>query len=482
MEINQPFLLDSSDYVASITGTANQVLANGTTGTPQTGTVTLTLPQSIATTSTPTFAALNLLAAKPTTGALGGLSFGPAAGPIDTSIYRESAGNLAIKGLTGQLNTFSVGGVYASGTGIRDGITIGHGANNTNPGFVKWFSGGSLTAQMDAVSGGLNMSTGSFGIGVTPSFRLHVYNSANVDVETRIEATGAGATARLTLKSLTTRDGEISWNDGSEAGRINYSHVTDTFRIFAATNLTNPVLTIRGILNAAGPFEIGPVSVDNAIAATVVNANATVQTFLMRKALGTLGSGAAVVTNGTELGAFVYQGYEGANYRTGSSIVGLVDGATISSTSMPGRLELRTTPSGSVTEVTRLTIFSTGVIRHQYDASNYMETTISSTGSATLNLVGTTPKFTFSDPVIISNLTAGRVPYITTSGEITDDADMTFATDTLTVTKIIGSTSIKVGTAGGYISSDGSTGATGTFTTADLKTVTVKDGIITSIV
>ena len=37
-------------------------------------------------------------------------------------------------------------------------------------------------------------------------------------------------------------------------------------------------------------------------------------------------------------------------------------------------------------------------------------------------------------------------------------------------------------TLAGYISSDGSTGATGTFTTADLKTVTVKDGIITSIV
>ena len=36
---------------STITGTANQVLANGTSGTPQTGAVTLTLPQSIATTS-----------------------------------------------------------------------------------------------------------------------------------------------------------------------------------------------------------------------------------------------------------------------------------------------------------------------------------------------------------------------------------------------------------------------------------------------
>ena len=87
--------------------------------------------------------------------------------------------------------------------------------------------------------------------------------------------------------------------------------------------------------------------------------------------------------------------------------------------------------------------------------------------------------FIFNDG---SNLTSGRVPFATTNGRLTDDADMTFATDTLTVTKIIGSTSIKVGTAGGYISSDGSTGATGTFTTVDGKTVTVKDGIITSII
>jgi hypothetical protein len=35
-------------------------------------------------------------------------------------------------------------------------------------------------------------------------------------------------------------------------------------------------------------------------------------------------------------------------------------------------------------------------------------------------------------------LTSGRVPFATTNGRLTDDADMTFATDTLTVTKIAG--------------------------------------------
>ena len=37
-------------------------------------------------------------------------------------------------------------------------------------------------------------------------------------------------------------------------------------------------------------------------------------------------------------------------------------------------------------------------------------------------------------------LTSGRVPYVTTNGRLTDDADFTFATDTLTVTKIAATT------------------------------------------
>lgn len=81
-----------------------------------------------------------------------------------------------------------------------------------------------------------------------------------------------------------------------------------------------------------------------------------------------------------------------------------------------------------------------------------------------------------------TRLTSGRVPFATTNGRLTDDADLTFATDTLTATKMVGSTSVKVGAAAGFISSDGSTGATGTFVTADPLTVTVKDGIVVSIV
>ncbi len=46
--------------MSSATGTANQVLVNGTSGSAQTGAITLTLPQDIATTSGPRFARIGL--------------------------------------------------------------------------------------------------------------------------------------------------------------------------------------------------------------------------------------------------------------------------------------------------------------------------------------------------------------------------------------------------------------------------------------
>lgn len=55
---NASYAIDSSSLVTSITGTANQVLANGITGTPQVGAITVTLPQDIATTSSPSFTAV----------------------------------------------------------------------------------------------------------------------------------------------------------------------------------------------------------------------------------------------------------------------------------------------------------------------------------------------------------------------------------------------------------------------------------------
>jgi hypothetical protein len=78
--------------VTSLTGTANQVLVGGTSGSPQTGALTLTLPQSIGTGSSPTFAGL-------TVGSLSGLlraTAGVLAGSATVALGSEVSGTLPV--------------------------------------------------------------------------------------------------------------------------------------------------------------------------------------------------------------------------------------------------------------------------------------------------------------------------------------------------------------------------------------------------
>lgn len=63
LSIDTNTYLTSSTGVTTATGTANQVLINGTSGSAISGAITLTLPQDIATTSTPQFAKIGLGAA-----------------------------------------------------------------------------------------------------------------------------------------------------------------------------------------------------------------------------------------------------------------------------------------------------------------------------------------------------------------------------------------------------------------------------------
>lgn len=76
---------------------------------------------------------------------------------------------------------------------------------------------------------------------------------------------------------------------------------------------------------------------------------------------------------------------------------------------------------------------------------------------------------TFSSAPLMSTLTSGRVTFATTSGGLTDDSDLTFATDTLTATKAVhgGATSLLLGTAGSNVGDIGFRNATsGTITLA----------------
>jgi hypothetical protein len=76
---------------------------------------------------------------------------------------------------------------------------------------------------------------------------------------------------------------------------------------------------------------------------------------LYKSRSGTIGTN-ALVSNGDSLGSIGFHGDTGAQFVTGADIISQVDGVP-SGTSMPGRLLLRTTPSGSTvpTECVRIT-------------------------------------------------------------------------------------------------------------------------------
>jgi hypothetical protein len=83
-------------------------------------------------------------------------------------------------------------------------------------------------------------------------------------------------------------------------------------------------------------------------------------------------------------------------------------------------------------------------------------------------IIGNTTNISRSYQQGIENLTAGRIPYAQSSNVLTDSSNLTYDGSYLK--------------SNGYKSSDGSAGTAGSFTTVDGKTVTVKSGLITSIV
>jgi hypothetical protein len=142
----------------SIIGTANQVLANGTSGVGQTGAVTLTTPQDIATTSTPTFS--RVFAGQGTAGAPG-FSF---TGATDSGLSTDAT------------NTYISGAGFATGS-FGFNVTLSGGINTITKGFLL---------------SGIDTQTANF----TTAYNKYLYL---VDVTTG----GAAITAQLVSSPIT---------------------------------------------------------------------------------------------------------------------------------------------------------------------------------------------------------------------------------------------------------------------------------------
>jgi hypothetical protein len=67
-----------------------------------------------------------------------------------------------------------------------------------------------------------------------------------------------------------------------------------------------------------------------------------------------------------------------------------------------GNVGIGTTTPSAKTHI----VSTTEQLRLGYDASNYLSVTVASTGSTTFALTGTTPKFTFSQSLILNSITS----------------------------------------------------------------------------
>lgn len=195
--------------------------------------------------------------------------------------------------------------------------------------------------------------------------------------------TGGGAndcTVNITTVSSTGHDLTLWWN-GSADRRLRLPNVTGTFPTLENAATWTDLQTFRP--------------------------NTTTSNGLIIKALASQSAGEALLiqTNG---GATLFS-------------VSAVDGNTV----FGGNLNFGQTTSGAS-------------MTHNNLAGEITQFVLGS-GAA-----GNTVTWPVTDCTLVGRtstaLTSGRVPFVTTNGHLTDDADMTFATDTLTVTKIAATT------------------------------------------
>jgi hypothetical protein len=86
--------------------------------------------------------------------------------------------------------------------------------------------------------------------------------------------------------------------------------------------------------------------------------NGAGQVIRFRKSRGSIGS-PTLVSSGDILGQFNFMGYDGATFQNAAMIIGVADGPP-GGGSMPGRLSILTTPSGSTGSVERLAVTNNG--------------------------------------------------------------------------------------------------------------------------
>ena len=208
----------TGSVATAIVGTANQVLANGTSGISQSGVVTLTTPQDIATTSSPTFA--NLTLTNPLPVASGGT--GLATYTTNGMLFASSAG------VIGQVTPANRASLISNATGVpswaslTDGqIIIGSTAGVPAAASLTAGAGVSITPGSNSIS---IAATSGAGSPLTTKGDLYTFSTVNDrlpvgTINGQILQVASGASTGLAYSTAT-------YPATTTANRILYSSAT----------------------------------------------------------------------------------------------------------------------------------------------------------------------------------------------------------------------------------------------------------------
>lgn len=255
----------------TLIGTTSQVLVNGTAGTLLAGPLTLTLPQSIATSSTPTFASLTL----------SGLT-------ANSFLYSNGAKSLtsAAAATNGQLLIGSTGlapslGSITGGTGL--GITLGAGTIALSNTGVTSIAGTSNQITASTSTGAVTLSlpssvtitTGLTVSGLTANSFLYSGTAGLLSVTTA-PTNGQlliGSTGAAPVKAGLTAGTGISVTNGAGSISIANTGVTSVSGTGTVSGLTlSGTVTTTGNLTLGGTLAVTPSNFASQTANTVLAA------------------------------------------------------------------------------------------------------------------------------------------------------------------------------------------------------------------
>ena len=348
------WLSDVMGTVTSIEGTDNQVFANGTFGSPVVGDIILTLPQDIATASSPEFANITLSGASQIRGA-NGL-------PVLTVLSVASAVNsiVANNQISGSTPSFSAfgsdtdvgigfvaqaAGVYTFSTTASTALQYRTGtayqhltnfifANTANTCNVTWQDASGTVAYLSDVAGAVTSITGT----------------ANQILANATSATPQTGAVTLTLPSTLIAPGTIAvGNILLDTNTLSITNSNGNLNLLAnGTGMVllnnNTSVTISGVTPTV---EINNTTGGGLLITRFINSAASPSTLYL-KSRGTTINSLGAVQNGDTLAVINFYADDGSTYNTIAAEVDVTVTASVSTGIVPAQYRISTMDTSGV--------------------------------------------------------------------------------------------------------------------------------------